>query len=208
MFREVILVCGVTGSGKTTWARQFTNKLPRLFVYDIALSFPVQYLDAESIANFAQEPSDNFRLGIYDSRDADVLAAAAFVVGNCWLVLEEISTLYDVGARVHGPIQEAILLGRQRALSMLIISQRASYIPITLRSQASRIISFRQQETADVKWLTDFMGKQAEILPTLPDLSCVDWHKGIVTKYSIPHLPETHTQTHIQTHTHSNAHSE
>lgn len=185
MHREVILVCGVTGSGKTTWARQFTEKLSRLFVYDIAASFKVNYVDAETLADFAESPTQNFRLGVYSPYDTNVLTAAAYLIGNCFLVLEEISTLYNIGARIHGPLQEAVLLGRQRALSILAISQRASYIPITLRSQASRIISFRQQEPADLKWLADFMGKRAEILPSLQDLHCLDWHKGEITDYKI-----------------------
>lgn len=203
MFREVVLVCGVTGSGKTTWARQFTRKLSRLLVYDIALSFDVEYVDAGTIAALTDGPPPAFRLGIYDPRDADVLCAAAFMVGDCWLVLEEISTLYNIGQRIHGPLQEAVLLGRQRSLSILAISQRASYIPITLRSQASRVITFRQQEPADLKWLADFIGKQAEILPSLPDLSCLDWHKGIVSQYAIPHVETTHIQTHIGNVSHS-----
>lgn len=211
MQREVLLVCGVTGSGKTTWARQFTSKLPRLCVYDIALSFPVQYMEAESIAELTDTKPETFRVGVYSPYDTNVLTAAAYMLGNCWLVLEEISTLYNIGARIHGPLQEAVLLGRQRALSLLVISQRASYIPITLRSQASRIISFRQQEPADLKWLADFMGKEAETLPQLQDLHCIDWHKGKITRYSIP-IPGTRTdtppETDTQTNTHSDAHSD
>lgn len=186
MQREVILVCGVTGGGKTTWARQFTKKLPRLLVYDIAASFPVQYSDAESIAELVETKPQQFRYGIYDPRDTDILTATAFMLGNCWLVLEEISTLYNIGARIHGPLQEAILLGRQRSLSLLCISQRASYFPITLRSQASRIVSFRQQEPSDLKWLADFMGQDnAEKLPLLQDLHCIDWHKGELSEYAL-----------------------
>jgi hypothetical protein len=206
MRREVVLVCGVTGGGKTTWARQFTNKLPRLLVYDIAASFPVQYSDDETIAALVETKPAEFRYGIYDPRDADVLTATAFMLGNCWLVLEEISTLYNIGARIHGPLQEAILLGRQRSLSLLCISQRASYFPITLRSQASRIVSFRQQEPADLKWLADFMGQaNAEKLPLLQDLHCIDWHKGELSEYSIANAysntpkdePEAVTETTI-----------
>lgn len=212
MFREVVLVCGVTGSGKTTWARQFTKELSRLFVYDVAVSFRVSYLPAEDIAAKVDSgelrQSANFRLGIYDPRDADIITAAAFLVGNCWLVLEEISTLYNIGARIHGPLQEAVLLGRQRALSLLIISQRASYIPITLRSQASRIISFRQQEPSDIKWLADFMGKQAETLPSLPDLHCLDWHKGNISRYAISLPSKTNIQTYTQTDIHSDNHTD
>jgi len=133
-----------------------------------------------------------FRFGIYDPRDTDVLTATAFMLGDCWLVLEEISTLYNIGARIHGPLQEAILLGRQRSLSLLAISQRASYFPITLRSQASRIVSFRQQEPADLKWLADFMGQaNAEKLPLLQDLHCIDWHKGELAEYSVANVYKT-----------------
>jgi len=205
MQREVILVCGVTGGGKTTWARQFTKSLPRLLVYDIAASFPVQYTDVETLANLVETKPEQFRYGIYDPRDTDVLTATAFMLGDCWLVLEEISTLYNIGARIHGPLQEAILLGRQRSLSLLAISQRASYFPITLRSQASRIVSFRQQEPSDLKWLADFMGQaNAEKLPLLQDLHCIDWHKGVLAEYSVasvyksaPEQKEPVTQTDI-----------
>jgi hypothetical protein len=195
MYREVVLVCGVTGSGKTVWTKQFTQRLNRLLVYDIALSFPVQYVDAETLADLVNNPPENFRYGVYSPYDTNVLTAAAYMLGNCWLVLEEISTLYNIGARINGPLLEAVLLGRQRSLSLIAISQRASYIPITLRSQASRIISFRQQEPADIKWLADFMGNDALKLPSLPDLHCIDWHKGKLSQYAIA-IPKT---THIET---------
>lgn len=196
MRRDVILVCGVTGSGKTNWARTFTSDLKRLFAYDIAVSFPVQYVDTNYLVTFAENPAPQFRLGVYSPYDTDVLTAAAYMVGNAWLMLEEISTLYNIGARIHGPLQEAVLLGRQRSLSLLIISQRASYIPITLRSQASRIVSFRQQEKADTTWLADFMGKEtADQLPALADLECVDWEKGNITRYTCPWVQPQGAQT-------------
>jgi hypothetical protein len=208
VYREVVLVCGVTGSGKTVWSKQFTASFNRLFVYDIAASFNVNYVDVDILLDVVKYPPDKFRMGVYSPYDTDVLTASAYLLGNCWLVLEEISTLYNIGARVHGPLQEAILLGRQRALSLLVISQRASYIPITLRSQASRIISFRQQEPSDIKWLADFIGKDAQILPTLPDLTCIDWHKGELSRYAISLPRMTNTQTNIQTNTHADYHSD
>ena len=187
MQREVIIVCGVTGSGKSVWSKHLTAKMNRLMVYDTLSEFPVTYMDAEGVAAWAEKPPAEFRIGVYNPYDTDVLTAAAYVVGNCMLVLEEISTLYKIGARIDGPLQEAVLLGRHRRLSILAIAQRASYVPVTLRSQASRIVSFRQQEPTDLKWMEEFLGKEnAQSLPTLPDLHCIDWHKGNVSKYTVP----------------------
>lgn len=204
MQRDVICVCGVTGSGKTTWARLFADPVRRLFVYDLAASFRAQYAPVADIAR-VQSSGDlrnkNFRLGVYSPYDAEALTACAYMEGDCLLILEEISTLYKIGARdVGGPLQEAILLGRHRRVSILAIAQRITNIPIILRSQASRIISFRQQEPNDVAALREFLGRDALRLPSLPDLHCLDWNKGRVTDYTVP-FPRTNSGQTVTTDT-------
>lgn len=189
--REVVIVLGVTGSGKTTWAKKYVAHESRLAVYDIAHDFNVQYMSADDIADLPESKPDRFRVGVWIPEDAPLLAASAFLLGNCTLVLEELSTLFPTGAKITGPISEVVYLGRHRRVTLVCIAQRATSIPVAIRSQASRVVTFRQQEDDDVKALVGKIGKENAMRVTgLPDLTCIDWHRGEVTEYSITHETE------------------
>lgn len=186
--REVIIVLGVTGSGKTTWTKKYTDPERRLFVYDIAHDFQVQYLTHEELLSLQEEPPKEFRIGVWTPDDTELLIASAFIWEHCTLMLEELSTLYKTGEKISGPIAEVVYLGRHQTVNLICIAQRATSIPIAIRSQASRIVTFRQQEDDDVKSLVGKFGKERCARMTgLQDLHCMDWHKGNVTEYAIQH---------------------
>lgn len=184
--REVVLVLGETGSGKTTWAKKYTDAETRLFVYDIAHDFRANYVSSDELIELQDEPPAQFRIGVWTPDDVEPLTASAYLWGNCTLVLEELSTLYRTGERISGPIAEVVYLGRHQTVSLVCIAQRATSIPVAIRSQASRIVSFRQQEDDDVKALVGKFGKEnAQKLTRMQDLHCIDWHKGDITEYKI-----------------------
>lgn len=164
---------------------------PRIFSYDILGQMYAEYKPVADIAGEVKDKTlpEKFRYGIYDPSEAEALVACAYVAGNCWLVLEEISTLFNVGGKIDGPYRDAVLIGRHQRVSIMAIAQRAVNIPITLRSQASRFISFRQQESADIDTLSDIIGKEnAQRCKSFPDLHCMDWEKGVTTEYKIPYF--------------------
>ena len=54
--REIVLVMGMTGWGKSWWSKLYSRMFERKLVYDPTLSFPVQaYLPIEEST---EEPND------------------------------------------------------------------------------------------------------------------------------------------------------
>jgi len=73
---------------------------------------------------------------------------------------------------------DAATLGRHwgGGMALISISQRANRVPLTVRSQSSRIISFTQDEPADVDGLAAKTGRDfAEAASRLPPHSFIEW---------------------------------
>jgi hypothetical protein len=199
--REIVLVMGMTGWGKSWWSKLYHKKWRRSLVYDPAMSFPdVIWGDMEDHANTLlgenveeyisdeQHPAPKrFKFGFVDSEDVAQGGATVFALGNSILFVEECATVFDKGmARMPEWARRLCFYGRHRSCSVVLIAQRPTYIPIDFRSQANRVITFCQHEGSDMDWLQDFFGKERmSKMMTLPKFTCFDYHNGNVTEYSI-----------------------
>lgn len=181
MRREVILVVGKTGYGKSEWARKFLQGKNRVLVFDPMGQMPADYRNADALLDFYDAPETmmseaNFCVGTTNPDDVDLLARIAYVVGHCWLVLEEISTVFNRGENLPDWARDAIFLGRHPHVNIMMIAQRAATAPIALRSQITRLIAFAQHEKTDVNYLAEIVGRDAaEQLPELPFYTCLDY---------------------------------
>jgi len=189
MKRDFIIVVGNQGCGKSVWSKLYSKSHSRLLVFDPMASYPGVIFSSpvenwiEDIANGA---ISNFRSGSSFPDDLPVLAFASFGAGNCTLVVEECAFIFRRGEELHDWAKPLIFVGRHQAVSLVLVSQRASKIPIDIRSQASRIVSFRQTEPSDVSAITERMGESVyDEIFSLPDLHCVDWNEGNFSRYSI-----------------------
>ena len=178
MQREVIAVLGKTGHGKSVWTRKYCAALPRLFILDPLRDFPCTYLsDAELIENFDAgyySEGNNFNVGSGNLDDLELLGALALLAGNCILVVEECAIAFDKYGRIPEWLRDIVFLGRHRACSILVTAQRAASVPIDLRSQISRLVTFAQSEGDDLSWLKPMIGADIKELPLLPPLECFD----------------------------------
>lgn len=174
MQREVKIGLGQTGSGKSYDAARFYATCPRAIVAECGYDeFPgmhfaeypamVQYLDR--IGAFKSEHVP-FRVS-YSPRIAEyeLMFETALELTNCWLFLEEADRFGD--PRECEPYDEVITRGRHSRISIFALSVRPPKLPIDLRAQATSIVSFRQTEPADVKWIADKVGDLAYKLPEL-----------------------------------------
>ena len=95
MNRDIIIVGGMTGWGKSLWAKTFSAHAQRFLLFDPTLTYPnVQYddmedgmtdlLDSLDGFGFLQEDQHKktFRVGCSDPKEAHRLGAAAFMLGN------------------------------------------------------------------------------------------------------------------------------
>jgi hypothetical protein len=200
MKRDIIIVGGMTGWGKSLWAKTYTAFADRLLVFDPFKSYPhVAFDDAEGGLddildslddfNFLLEDQDKktFRAGSADPANAHRLGAMSFMLGNNLLVLEELSMIFDKGQRrLEDWASRLVFRGRHNRCSMLVIAQRFMSVPIDIRSQANRIISFNQHEPEDVKYLVETFGKEdAYTIPSLERFCCLDRFNNVTYKYSI-----------------------
>lgn len=189
MDREVVIILGKTGYGKSTWLRKFAVKFPKLFVFDPFRAMQAEYLTSEQILERHDKGDfknrSRFSVGSNILPDLDLLGAVSFLTGNCVFVIEECGVAFHKGERIPDWLSEIIFLGRHQSVSVVLTAQRAASIPIELRSQASRFVSFRQTEKHDVKWCEDYVGDRAQELATLPKFECLDADNEGVSRYAI-----------------------
>lgn len=178
--RKIVIVLGLTGFGKSVWTRQYVGGERRLFVFDPVASYAVQWLTEEELieALDAGAFDKKFRVGLFDPVSVDVLGSISFLQGNCCLVLEEASLIFTKGARIEPWASQIVFLGRHRATSLVVTAQRATSIPIEIRSQAHRVISFAQTDGDDLKALRSFFGDRYKELAELQPLECFDAGPG------------------------------
>jgi hypothetical protein len=189
--REIVLIMGMTGWGKSWWAKLYSQAHTRKLVYDPTGSFPVsEYRPVADIVEDVLDDSENhkhFNWGFLDADGIPSAAGALFVVQNNLLVVEECATVFDKGlARLPEWAKRHCFYGRHMGCSIVLIAQRPTYIPIDFRSQANRVVTFCQHEGADMDWLKDFYGSErVDALSTIPKFTCFDYHNGVVNEYSI-----------------------
>ena len=188
MRRDFIIVVGNQGAGKSVWTKAYCNGKNRLFVYDPLASYPVDFVTdpQDYVPPILEGTKRDFRVGAYMPDELPLFGSTAFACGDCTLVVEECGVVFQRGATLDEWARRIIFMGRHRSVSIVLVAQRASSIPVDVRSQASRIVTFRQIEPDDVKAISERIGKQyREEIPNLPDLTCLDWEAGQVKKYAI-----------------------
>jgi hypothetical protein len=189
--REIVLVMGMTGWGKSWWTKLYHQTFSRSLVYDPSMSFPCQKFqpieDTTAELLDSDEPPQTFNIGFVDGEECEAAGGLAFCLGNNVLVIEECATVFEKGLlRMPRWTKRICFFGRHQNCSLVLIAQRPVYIPIDFRSQANRVVTFCQHEGSDTAWLGDFFGRERmQRLPTLEKFSCFDYHNGVVTEYSI-----------------------
>jgi len=188
--REITLVMGMTGWGKSWWSKLYSLKWGNVLIYDPSMSFPQVIwgnLEDHLDGLIGEEPEKTFRYGFVDNVDVPQAGSAAFVRGNMMFMIEECAAVFEKGqARMPDWAKRLCFFGRHRECSLTLIAQRPTYIPIDIRSQANRVITFCQHEDSDMQWLGDFFGRERmDRMLTIPKFTCFDWHNGKVNEYSI-----------------------
>ena len=188
--REITLVMGMTGWGKSWWSKLYSQKWNRLLVFDPSMSFPdVIWGNIDDYVEqlIGEEPVSEFRYGFVDPEDVAQAGGLTFATGQMMYMLEECAAVFEKGqARMPQWAKRLCFFGRHRECSITLIAQRPTYIPIDFRSQANRVVTFCQHEDADMQWLGDFFGRERmERMLTIPKFTCFDWHNGHVNEYSI-----------------------
>lgn len=191
MRRDFIIVCGLQGYGKSAWTMTYAAPKTRLLLYDPKAEYPrVDYMTPpdEWLEEVMAGRRAEFRFGTFRPDDVEMFGSAAYAAGQTTLILEECKMLFDRGEDVAPWARPIIYMGREPELNLVLCAQRMAAIPVDVRSQANRMVSFLQTEIADVRAFEQRTGEQGlgEEIRHLSELECVDWQAGQgVRRYSI-----------------------
>lgn len=183
MRRDFVIVTGLQGYGKTAWTMLYAKSKTRLLLFDPKAEYrgvdfstpPDEWLEDVITGRRAE-----FRFGTYRAEDVEMIGSAAYAAGRCTLILEECKILFDRGEDVAPWARPLIYMGREPQLNLILCAQRMAAIPVDVRSQANRMISFLQTEIADVRAFEQRTGEQglSDVIRHLEELECVDWQAG------------------------------
>jgi DNA helicase HerA-like ATPase len=170
--RVVILIMGKQGSGKTTLAKRVIEKYPRIVVFD-----PLhEYENGDVITTldeFAERMKENpkefylvLRFLGTDVKTSELMFEYAsriiWNVGDIMLVLEEAEIFLDSSDK-NSFINYLISFGRHKGVSLVGIGRRPVELAIRLRSQFTSIVTFRQSEPNDLRYLEMLGFDSAEV---------------------------------------------
>lgn len=187
--REIVIILGKTGYGKSTWLSSYCSGQKRIFAYDPFAKFPATYLSDEELLQAVNrgdfKKGKEFSVGSFRLQDLELIGALSFVTGDCLLVIEESGFIWGKGERIPDWLSEIVFLGRHQQVSLAITAQGAALIPIDLRSQAHRVIAFWQTEKRDTDWLENYFHERVEEIFTLPKFECLDAEDNNVARYKV-----------------------
>lgn len=157
--RDIVVVVGKTGMGKTQWVRQYIRALKRVIAQDPMQEYEgmVSFETIPELIDHVQEyPAFHVR---YEYADQfEMLCKVAWAAQNVTLLIEEAQRVIPPVGELPDIFTDLVYRGRHRRVSLILVAQRAHTIHIAVRSQFTGMVIFRQTERADVKWIQDVSG--------------------------------------------------
>lgn|SRR4030042_359981 len=158
--REIFVVIGQTGMGKTQWTKGFLRTQKRCIVLDPQGEYNgfLEFESAKPLISYIMDKKI-FRVKCSDLREFPTLCFGSTLVPKTLLVIEESQRVLAPHNKIPIEFEEVIYRGRHSETSLLLVAQRATTIDIAVRSQFSQLIVFRQSEKHDLNWISDVIGK-------------------------------------------------
>jgi len=167
--REIALVFGKTGMGKSNYIKTYLDSLKRVIILDPLDEYPaiefqdigdmVDYLEgAEGMEedNKARKP---FRVKSCNILHLEALGEIVDGMRDVTFIIEEAQRCLPASRQdLPDSLQRIIFLGRHFGRSLVVAAQRPSIVHIAARSQWTRIITFNLTEIGDVRWIEGTSG--------------------------------------------------
>ncbi len=169
----VVLVCGSTDSGKSTWVKNQLQGVKRALVWDVNDEYQAEGFRrteslTELIALLKQHPKNALRIAYVPSSMQlfDIWCRAALAWGDCVVVCEELADVTSPGKAPQG-WGMVVRRGRHAGLAVFGITQRPSESDKTIMGNA-RIKHVCKLERAEDR---RYMERELDITPgSLDDL--------------------------------------
>lgn len=184
MNRTITLVYGQTGMGKTVWTKQHLRGQKRIICLDPIEEYEgVRFEDLEKLLDYT-ETYRSFYCCYSVVPDFGLLCQVALAVRDCVLVVEESQRVVPPRMTPPGAFEDVIYRGRHSRVSVVLVSQRPTTLHIAARSQWTRLVSFRQTEPADYKWIENTAGFALDLAGLEPlhyfDVTPGAWAKKVL----------------------------
>jgi len=152
--REVIIIFGKTGSGKSYYAKKIISSFSRVIILDPMAEYEdgLIFEDFESLADYyLQIVPDDFKFICRFTNDNDInfLFRIVFEIKDLLLVCEE-AEIYISPFSKQSNFLKLIRYGRHSEISLLLIARRASELSLDVRAQVTKLISFVQTDPNDL----------------------------------------------------------
>ncbi len=189
--RDITLVLGKGGCGKTLWTRRSLEGQTRYLVqeWDQHEYRGVRITDRRALHDYlARFGHASFRVCFDALEDFPVLCAYAQALGRCTVVIEEADRPGLCGAPVDPELMELITRGRHAGVSLVAVTGRPTNLAVDLRARATRVIAFAQTEPDVLTWLRQSCGFDPEAIRTLQPLEYYAWTlaEGVSRKIVLP----------------------
>lgn len=166
--RDRLLAVGLTGGGKTYWMNKYVVRLAKhVAVFDPHRNYGVAWWPSVH-----DVPRDARRWGVnapYMSKQQYADEFHAFVERVCrdrvpTVVVDEL-VLLDRVPQSRDDLMILVTQARNQQVGLGLVVQRAYSLDITMRSQASRVVTFQQCTAVDIRCLNDMAGDDEFVIP-------------------------------------------
>ena len=189
-----VFCCGMTGSGKTYFAKTLLHAYNRIVFHDRkwenhdlikTLHFTLAHTPEELIWLLQRNKKRILYQPNADGEDDfNNVCEIIYKTGNIAIVVDEVGS-YTTGNRIPHWFSEVLRLGRGRGIGAISISQRPKEIPNTIISESEFKIMFRLQLKDDRRKLIGVVGDGAEYLRIIPPYHFLYWDGYNL----VPHAP-------------------
>src|SRR3989304_6406145 len=157
--REITLVFGKTGMGKSNWNKVYLSSLKRVIILDPLDEYlALEFTDVEEMMDYLED-KETFRVKSCNILDLEALGEIVDSMRNVTFIIEEAQRCLPASRQdLPDSLQRIIFLGRHFGRSLVVAAQRPSIVHIAARSQWTRIVSFNLSEVGDVRWLEGTSG--------------------------------------------------
>src|SRR4030066_199780 len=80
---------------------------------------------------------------------------------------------------------EIVKRGRHQALQLIVATRRPHEIPPIIRSQISRLVTFRHLEPRDLQYLREISGVEEDRIQTLENYHYIEWRLGKIIEGTV-----------------------
>lgn len=157
--REIIIVYGKSGSGKTTFAKNYIKEHKRVIIIDPQAEYTcgLVFIKLEHLINYYLNYLDINKDFCFVCRfetdyEHELIFKVCKIIGNLLLVVEE-AEIYISPYAKSSNFLDLCRYGRHQNVSLLGIARRSAELSINFRALVTKIISFKQTEPADLKYL-------------------------------------------------------